>query len=94
MQIAEYATHMMHAKVLVVDGRFSLLGSTNIDHRSFGLNDEVNLLVLSQELAAQVQAMFEEDLSHSQSLDLTSWRRRSWGERLLATLGRLIERHQ
>ena len=38
--------------------------------------------------------MFEEDLSHSQSLDLASWRRRSWGERVLATLGRLIERHQ
>jgi cardiolipin synthase len=94
VQIAEYATHMMHAKTLVVDGRFSLLGSTNIDHRSFGLNDEVNLLVLSPEFAAQVQAMFEEDLSHSQSLDLASWRRRSWGERVLATLGRLIERHQ
>lgn len=94
VQIAEYATHMMHAKALVVDGRFSLLGSTNIDHRSFGLNDEVNLLVLSTQLAVQVQAMFEEDLSHSQSLDLTSWRRRSWGERIMATLGRLIERHQ
>ena len=67
VQIAEYATHMMHAKTLVVDGRFSLLGSTNIDHRSFGLNDEVNLLVLSPELAAQVQAMFEEDLAHSQA---------------------------
>jgi cardiolipin synthase A/B len=94
VQIAEYATHMMHAKTLVVDGRFSLLGSTNIDHRSFGLNDEVNLLVLSPNLAAQVQVMFEQDLSHSQSLDLASWRRRSWGERMLATLGRLVERHQ
>jgi cardiolipin synthase len=85
---------MMHVKVMVVDGRFSLLGSTNIDHRSFGLNDEVNLLVLSPQLAAQVQAMFEEDLSHSQNLDLANWRRRSWGERVLATLGRLVERHQ
>lgn len=94
VQIAEYATHMMHVKVMVVDGRFSLLGSTNIDHRSFGLNDEVNLLVLSPQLSAQVQAMFEEDLSHSQNLDLANWRRRSWGERVLATLGRLVERHQ
>jgi cardiolipin synthase A/B len=94
VQIAEYATHMMHAKTLVVDGRFSLLGSTNIDHRSFGLNDEVNLLVQSPELAAQLQAMFEDDLAHSESLDLASWRRRPWGERMLATLGRLVERHQ
>jgi cardiolipin synthase len=94
VQIAEYATRMMHAKTLVVDGRFSLFGSTNIDHRSFGLNDEVNLLVLNPELARQVQSMFEEDLSHSQILDITSWRRRSWGERVLATLGRIVERHQ
>lgn len=85
---------MMHAKVLVVDGRWSLVGSTNIDHRSFGLNDEVNLLVVSADLGAQLRQTFENDLLHSQALDIASWRSRPWGERLLATLGRVIERHQ
>ena len=94
VEIHEYASHMLHAKVLVVDGRWALLGSTNIDHRSFGLNDEVNLLVLSPALGAQLQRTFEDDLSHSEGMDLASWRRRSWGERVLATLGRVIERHQ
>jgi cardiolipin synthase A/B len=94
IEIREYSSHMMHAKVLVVDGRWSLLGSTNIDHRSFGLNDEVNLLVVSADLGAQLRQTFEDDLLHSQVLDIASWRRRSWGERFLATLGRVIERHQ
>ena len=78
----------------MVDGRWCLLGSTNIDHRSFGLNDEVNLLVRSDELGAELGRMFELDLSRSTALDLAQWQRRTWRERLLATLGRVIERHQ
>lgn len=92
--IWEYASHMLHAKVLIVDGKWCLLGSTNIDHRSFGLNDEVNLLVRSSELGADLERMFEQDLAQSTALDLAQWRQRSWRERLLATLGRVLERHQ
>lgn len=94
VEIFEYSSRMMHAKVLVVDGRWALLGSTNIDHRSFGLNDEVNLLVSSDTLAIQLRFAFEQDLSQSSLLDFHAWQRRSWSERLLATLGRVIERHQ
>lgn len=94
IEISEYASHMLHAKVLIVDGRWCLLGSTNIDHRSFGLNDEVNLLVRSPELGAELGRRFEEDLSKSILQDLARWRLRTWGERILATLGRVIERHQ
>ncbi len=94
VEVSEYASHMMHAKVLVIDGRWSLLGSTNIDHRSFDLNDEVNLLVRSRELASQLQQTFEDDLSSSVPVNLTAWNNRPLGERVLATLGRVIERHQ
>ncbi|HEY0939801.1 MAG TPA: phospholipase D-like domain-containing protein [Steroidobacter sp.] len=94
VEIAEYNSRMMHAKVLLVDGRWALLGSTNIDNRSFGLNDEVNLLVLSEALASRLRAAFEEDLSQSTVIDLHAWLNRSWGERILATLGRVLERHQ
>jgi cardiolipin synthase A/B len=85
---------MMHAKVMLVDRRWTVVGSTNIDHRSFGLNDEVNLVVRSEALSTQLRRSFEEDLGHSDMLDLASWHRRAWSERLLATLGRVIERHQ
>jgi cardiolipin synthase len=93
-EIWEYCTRMMHAKVLLVDGRWSLLGSTNIDHRSFGLNDEVNLLVHCEELHRELQEMFEQDLRQSERLSLAAWRRRPLSERVLATLGRVLERHQ
>lgn len=94
VELREYAAHMLHTKLLIVDGSWSLVGSTNIDHRSFGLNDEVNLLIRSADVAAELRAMFELDLGRSHALDYEGWLRRSWGERLLATLGRLIERHQ
>lgn len=93
-EIWEFASHMMHAKVLIVDGRWVLLGSTNIDPRSFGLNDEVNLLVRSDDLASRLRAAFEDDLRHSEQLDFRSWHRRPLVERVLATLGRVLERHQ
>lgn len=94
IEIWEYATHMLHVKSLVIDGRWCLLGSTNIDHRSFGLNDEVNLLVDKPALGAELVRKFERDLEASTLLDLAAWRRRPWRERILATLGRIIERHQ
>ena len=85
---------MLHLKALIIDGRWSLIGSANIDHRSFGLNDEVNLVVADVAFATEVQRAFEHDLIHSELLDLAAWQRRSLGERALATLGRVIERHQ
>lgn len=94
VEIAEYATRMMHAKVLIVDRRCVLLGSSNIDHRSFGLNDEVNIVVFSAALAAQLHVAFERDLSKSDVVDFALWQRRTLRERILATLGQVTERHQ
>jgi cardiolipin synthase len=94
IEILEYAPRMMHAKVLLIDARWVCVGSTNIDHRSFGLNDEVNVVVRSDALAAQLGELFEVDRGHSELLDFAGWQRRSWGERILATLGRVTERHQ
>jgi cardiolipin synthase len=94
VEIAEYATRMMHAKVLIVDRRCVLLGSSNIDHRSFGLNDEVNIVVFSEALAAQLYVAFERDLGDSELVDFADWQRRTLRERFLATLGRITERHQ
>jgi cardiolipin synthase len=94
VEIHEYASRMMHAKVLVIDGRWALLGSTNIDHRSFGINDEVNIVMPHAPLAGALEAAFDQDLAHSDKLELADWQRRAWTERMLATLGRVLERHQ
>lgn len=67
-EIFEYQPSMIHAKLMTVDGEWSVMGSTNFDHRSFGLNDEVNLAVLDREVAQGIEEDLEEDLRQSQAL--------------------------
>jgi cardiolipin synthase len=88
----EYQPAMMHAKVLVVDGLWSVVGSTNFDNRSFVLNDEVNVAIMQRELAARLEADFVTDLGSSAEVRLEEWRRRPLSERAFATLARVLER--
>jgi cardiolipin synthase A/B len=69
-EIYEYQPSMIHAKVMTVDGMWSVVGSTNFDHRSFALNDEVNLAVLDRDLAATIEADFFDDLSQCSQLSV------------------------
>ena len=77
IELHEYLPTMMHAKVMVVDGTWSVFGSANFDNRSFELNDELNIAVMNRELAARFLSDFEQDLRVSRRLDLDSWRKRS-----------------
>jgi cardiolipin synthase len=90
--IHEYQPAMMHAKVMVVDGAWSVLGSTNFDNRSFGLNDEVNVAILQRALAGRLEADFAADLAASREVKLDEWRRRPLSERAFAALARVLER--
>jgi len=83
---------MIHAKVFIVDGLWAVVGSTNFDNRSFGLNDEVNLAVLEKNFAAQLERDFAADLARARPITLAEWRRRSYAERLLALGARVLER--
>jgi cardiolipin synthase A/B len=71
-EIFEYEPSMIHAKLMTVDSMWNVIGSTNFDHRSFALNDEVNLAVLDRELAAIIEADFFEDLEKSEKLSLSN----------------------
>jgi cardiolipin synthase A/B len=94
VRIYEYQPCMLHAKILLIDGKWTVVGSTNFDHRSFGLNDEVNVLLLGDAVNATLTRHFEADRGASRSFSYEDWLNRSWGERLLAWLGTIIERHQ
>ena len=76
-EIFEYLPSMIHAKLMTVDGMWSVVGSTNFDHRSFALNDEVNLAVLDRELAGVIDDDFDEDLRLSRPLTLAMLKQRS-----------------
>jgi len=91
-EIHEYQPAMIHAKVFIVDRLWSVVGSTNFDNRSFGLNDEVNLAVLDARLATLLERDFAADLESARPITLDEWRRRSYAERALALGARLLER--
>jgi cardiolipin synthase len=93
-KIYEYAPTMMHAKTLVVDELWSVVGSTNFDNRSFGLNDEVNLAACDESLAARISADFERDRAESAPVSYEEWRRRPVLERAHELFGMLLERQQ
>ncbi|WP_295754560.1 phosphatidylserine/phosphatidylglycerophosphate/cardiolipin synthase family protein [Undibacterium sp.] len=92
--IHEYQPGMNHAKVLIIDQVWAVLGSTNFDNRSFGLNDEVNIALVDRTIAARLNQDFECDLALSEQVMLDAWRRRSVWERVLAFLGIALERQQ
>ena len=92
VKIYEYQPAMIHAKVFIVDALWAVVGSTNFDNRSFGLNDEVNLAVLERGLAARLERDFAADLERSKAITLQEWQRRPYAERALALAGRLLER--
>jgi cardiolipin synthase len=93
-EIYEYQPAMIHAKVLIVDGVWAVVGSTNFDNRSFGINDEVNLAARCAPLARRLAEDFLRDLQQSHRITLEEWERRPIGERALEALGRVIERQQ
>jgi cardiolipin synthase A/B len=93
-RIFEYDPGMLHAKVMVVDGEWAVVGSTNFDNRSFGLNDEVNMAVCEKKFAGQLEADFRNDLAESTEFSYERWRTRSLFERAPELVGWILERQQ
>jgi cardiolipin synthase len=93
-QIFEYQPAMIHTKSLVVDGLWSVVGSTNLDNRSFGLNDEVNLAVRDEGLARRLLEDFSRDRAASRAISHREWLKRPLIERGHELLGWLLERQQ
>lgn len=94
VEIHEYERTMNHVKCMVVDDLWSISGTTNFDSRSFGLNDEVNLVVRSRELTRDIERDFESDLQQSRRVTLRDWENRPLWERFFEMFSGLLERQQ
>jgi len=90
VEVWEYQPTMMHAKTMVVDGRWSMIGSANFDNRSMELNDELMLVVDETDLAEQITRTFEADLQHSSRLTADDLRRLPIWERLYVRAALLL----
>jgi cardiolipin synthase len=90
VRIYEYVPGIIHAKTMVVDGAVSLVGSANMDLRSFRLNFEVHALLHDAALAADLEKGFTRDLEQSSLVRLAEWRARGTRFRIYEGAARLV----
>ena len=91
IELHEYDRSMLHHKVMVVDGHWLTIGTTNFDNRSFAHNEESNLSVFDRGLASDYEQQFALDLAACQRVTLAAWRARGWRQRLGESVARLFE---
>lgn len=89
IKIYRYQKTFIHAKVIIVDGLASCVGSANLNHRSMGKDEECCAVVLSEQFAADLARQFEEDCAESELLELEAWRNRGGWQRAKERFARL-----
>ncbi|WP_221765292.1 phospholipase D-like domain-containing protein [Methyloradius palustris] len=92
VKIYERQDAFLHAKTAMIDGVWSTVGSSNMDWRSFLNNQEINAVILGQDFADRMQALYEKDLQDSKQITLSEWEHRSLLKRLKETGARLWAR--
>ena len=94
VEIYEYQPGLLHTKSLTLDGEITLIGSANLDRRSFDLNYENNILLQDKALTAAMRARQEEYLSQSRCVGLAEVQAWGWPKRfsnnVLAILGPIL----
>jgi cardiolipin synthase len=81
VKIFEYQPTMIHEKAMVVDGVFSMFGSSNLDARSSEINEELDVVVYDEKFGRQLESILERDLQKSREYTLREFKDRSWWER-------------
>lgn len=80
----------IHSKTVVADDAVAVIGASNLDYRSFGMNEEVNVFIYDSEVAADCRTIFERDMSQAREMTLETWRReRRWYQKLASAFMRL-----
>jgi cardiolipin synthase len=94
VRIFEYGGGMTHVKVLLVDDLWAVIGTTNVDNRSFEHNDEVNVAIRDPRVTARLIEDFDDDRAKSDEVTLARWRKRPVWEKLIGTVAWILERQQ
>jgi len=94
VRIYEYQPAMIHAKVLIVDDLWTVIGTTNIDNRSFEHNDEVNIAMRDPAVNRRLCDDYDRDLEASREITFEMWRRRPLWEKVVGPFVWILERQQ
>jgi cardiolipin synthase len=90
VRIFEYQSAILHAKTLVVDDYVSVVGSSNLDFRSFYFNAECNVLIFDDATGRRMAQTFQEDLGQSIEMQLEAWNQRPLAHRFGDALARCL----
>jgi len=88
-KIYETRQEILHSKLVVIDSVWSVIGSSNFDHRSVLFNDEVDPVVLGRDTASQMEAMLQQDLAKADPIELSAWQDRPFSDRIKDMLSRV-----
>ena len=90
-RIYEVQDAVLHAKLAAVDGVWTAVGSSNLDRRSVVFNNEVDVVIVGRDTAAQAEAVLKSDMDAARPVSLARWRNRSMAERFEEWKARLWE---
>ena len=90
IEIQEYTAGLLHAKTLTVDRDFGLIGTANLDLRSFYLNFEIALLVYDDDFASELRFLQQRYISNSVPLSKREWSKRPFRYRLGDNIAKLL----
>jgi len=91
VRIFLYRGAFLHAKYTIIDDSVSVIGSSNLDIRSFALNSEVSLLVYDPQVVVDLRKIQDRHISDSDEVTLERWRQRSPPRRWLQNMCRLTD---
>jgi cardiolipin synthase len=83
IRIFEFQRTLNHQKVIIVDGIWSSVGSTNFDDRSFEVNDEISVGVIDEGIAAELTRAWDDDMKDAREWKAETWRHRSLWHRIV-----------
>ncbi|HUR66267.1 MAG TPA: cardiolipin synthase [Chitinophagaceae bacterium] len=90
VEIYLYKKGFVHAKTMITDSLLCMVGTANMDYRSFEFNFEVNALVYDKKLAAAMRKTFFEDLKDAEQINKEAWLTRPWHKQLPEKVARLF----
>jgi cardiolipin synthase len=90
VEIYLYQKGFVHAKTMVSDGQLAIIGTANMDHRSFELNFEVNSMIYDTATAEQLRGIFYDDIKDAKKINPNTWKRRPVYKQLPEKLVRLL----
>tara|TARA_R110000737_G_C14613119_1_gene491383 strand:- start:356 stop:1660 length:1305 start_codon:yes stop_codon:yes gene_type:complete len=90
ISIYMYEKGFIHSKSLVIDEKITIIGTANMDVRSFDLNFEVNAIVYDEDLAKEMKTVFQKDIDEATKVDKDRWKDRSMMMKMKQNIARLF----